>query len=37
MDDTALRELAGHIELKRPDDVVSTEIAFDELTVTITA
>ncbi|OWY07149.1 NADH-quinone oxidoreductase subunit C [Thioclava sp. IC9] len=36
MDDTALRELAGHIELKRPDDVVSTEIAFDELTVTIT-
>ncbi|OOY17718.1 NADH-quinone oxidoreductase subunit C [Thioclava sediminum] len=37
MDDTALRELAGHIELKRPDDVVSTEIAFNELTVTITA
>ncbi|KEO51546.1 NADH-quinone oxidoreductase subunit C [Thioclava pacifica] len=37
MDDTALQELAAHIELKRPDDVVSTEIAFGELTVTITA
>lgn len=36
MDDTALQELAAHIELKRPDDVISTEIAFGELTVTIT-
>ncbi|MBW0157736.1 NADH-quinone oxidoreductase subunit C [Sedimentimonas flavescens] len=33
----ALQELAAHIELKRADDVVSTEIAFGELTVTVTA
>ncbi|WP_424990382.1 NADH-quinone oxidoreductase subunit C [Fluviibacterium sp. S390] len=31
-----LQELAAHIELARPDCVVSTEIAFDELTVTVT-
>ena len=31
----ALQELAAHIELKRPDCVLSTEIAFDELTVHI--
>ncbi|MBN2740733.1 MAG: NADH-quinone oxidoreductase subunit C [Rhodobacteraceae bacterium] len=35
MDDTALHELAAHIEMKRPDDVVSTDVAFGELTVTI--
>ncbi|WP_417259210.1 NADH-quinone oxidoreductase subunit C [Celeribacter sp.] len=33
----ALQELAAHIELKRPDDVVSTEVAFGELTVTVPA
>lgn len=32
----ALQDLAGIIELKRSDDVVSTEIAFGELTVTTT-
>ena len=32
----ALEELAAHIELKRPDDVVETEIAFGELNVTVT-
>ncbi|SEK70263.1 NADH-quinone oxidoreductase subunit C [Pacificibacter marinus] len=31
----ALEILAAHIELKRPDDVVSTEITFGELTVTV--
>lgn len=31
----ALKDLAAHIEAKRPADVVSTEIAFGELTVTI--
>lgn len=31
----ALQDLAAHIEAKRPADVVSTEIAFDELTVTV--
>ncbi len=31
-----LKELAAHIELKRPADVVSTEIAFGELNVTVT-
>ncbi|WP_298257161.1 NADH-quinone oxidoreductase subunit C [uncultured Litoreibacter sp.] len=31
----ALQELAAHIELKRPDCVLTTEIAFDELTVHI--
>ncbi|WP_417806952.1 NADH-quinone oxidoreductase subunit C [Thioclava sp.] len=35
MDDTALHELAAHIEMKRPDDVISTDVAFGELTVTI--
>ncbi|GAB4383595.1 NADH-quinone oxidoreductase subunit C [Albidovulum sp.] len=30
-----LEELAAHVELKRPSDVVSTKIAFGELTVTI--
>ncbi|MCL7465372.1 NADH-quinone oxidoreductase subunit C [Phaeovulum sp. NW3] len=33
----ALKELAAHIELKRASDVVSTEVAFGELTVTVTA
>ncbi|MDV7270083.1 NADH-quinone oxidoreductase subunit C [Thioclava sp. A2] len=33
----ALQELATHIELKRGEDVVSTEIAFGELTVTVAA
>jgi NADH-quinone oxidoreductase subunit C len=33
----ALQELATHIELKRGEDVISTEIAFGELTVTIAA
>ncbi|WP_417247967.1 NADH-quinone oxidoreductase subunit C [Celeribacter sp.] len=33
----ALKDLAEHIELKRPQDVVSTEVAFDELTVTVKA
>ena len=32
----ALNELAAHIEIRRPDDVVSTEVSFDELTVTVT-
>ena len=32
----ALHELAAHIELKRPDAVAETEIAFGELTVTTT-
>jgi NADH-quinone oxidoreductase subunit C len=32
----ALQELAAHIEMKRPDAVVATEIAFGELTVTVT-
>lgn len=31
----ALQELAAHLELKRPDCVLSSEIAFDELTVNI--
>jgi len=31
-----LKELAAHIELKRSADVLSTEIAFGELTVTVT-
>ncbi len=31
----ALQELAAHIELKRPDCVLSTEITFDELTIHI--
>jgi len=29
----ALQELAAHIEMKRPDCVISTEIAHDELTI----
>lgn len=33
----ALKELAAHIEIKRPDDVVSTEIAYGELNVTVKA
>ncbi|MER5170491.1 NADH-quinone oxidoreductase subunit C [Thioclava kandeliae] len=32
----ALAELAAHIEMRRPDDVLSTEIAFGELTVNVT-
>ncbi|MDW4548187.1 NADH-quinone oxidoreductase subunit C [Defluviimonas sp. D31] len=32
-----LQELSLHIELKRPDEVVATEIAFGELNVTVTA
>ncbi|MCA0045258.1 NADH-quinone oxidoreductase subunit C [Celeribacter litoreus] len=32
----ALKELAATIELKRPDDVLSTEVAFGELTVRVT-
>ena len=32
----ALQELAAHIEMKRPDAVAGTEIAFGELTVTTT-
>jgi NADH-quinone oxidoreductase subunit C len=32
----ALQELAAHIEMKRPDCVVATEIAFGELTITAT-
>ncbi len=32
----ALQELSLHIELKRPDEVVATEIAFGELNVTVT-
>ena len=31
-----LQELAAQIELKRPDSAVATEIAFGELTVTVT-
>ena len=33
---SALQELAAHIETKRPDCVISTEIAHDELTVVAT-
>lgn len=33
----ALKELAAHIELKRAADVLSTQVAFGELTVTVTA
>ncbi len=32
----ALQELAAHIELKRPDEVVETAIAFGELNVSVT-
>ncbi|TQS72412.1 NADH-quinone oxidoreductase subunit C [Rhodobacteraceae bacterium] len=32
----ALKELAQHIESRRPDDVISTDVAFGELTVTVT-
>ncbi|GAA3870975.1 NADH-quinone oxidoreductase subunit C [Celeribacter arenosi] len=32
----ALKELGAHIELKRPDDVVSVAVNFDELEITIT-
>ena len=32
----ALRELAAHIELKRPAEVLATDIAFGELNVTAT-
>ena len=32
----ALQELAGIIELKRPEAVVTSEIAFGELTLTVT-
>ena len=32
----ALEELAAHIEIKRPNDVVATEVAFGELNVTAT-
>lgn len=32
----ALEELAAHLEFKRPDCVISTEIAFGELTVNVT-
>ena len=32
----ALQELAAHIDLKRPDEVVASEIAFGELNVTVT-
>ncbi|MDI3335028.1 NADH-quinone oxidoreductase subunit C [Defluviimonas aestuarii] len=32
----ALQELAVHLELKRPDEVIATEIAFGELNVTVT-
>ncbi|THD82826.1 NADH-quinone oxidoreductase subunit C [Aliigemmobacter aestuarii] len=31
----ALKELAAHIELKRPNDVVATHLAFGELTVEV--
>jgi NADH-quinone oxidoreductase subunit C len=31
----ALQELGAHIALKRPDDVLSYEVAHDELTVTV--
>ncbi len=33
----ALNELAAHIELKRPNDVVATGVAFGELTVDVAA
>ncbi|SFA72076.1 NADH dehydrogenase subunit C [Poseidonocella pacifica] len=33
----ALQELGAHIELKRPDCVLSWEVAFGELTLTVTA
>ncbi|WP_226553137.1 NADH-quinone oxidoreductase subunit C [Celeribacter naphthalenivorans] len=33
----ALQELAAHIEIKRPNDVLKTEVAFGELTVTVTS
>ena len=33
----ALQELAAHIEIKRAGDVLSAEIAYDELTVTVAA
>jgi len=32
----ALQELGAHIEFKRPEDVISTEITFGELTITVT-
>ncbi|NCU19455.1 NADH-quinone oxidoreductase subunit C [Candidatus Falkowbacteria bacterium] len=32
----SLRELAAHIEVRRPGDVLATEVAFGELTVTVT-
>ena len=32
----ALQELAAHIELKRPNDVISTEVAYGELTINVT-
>ena len=33
----ALQELAAHLELKRPNDVLGTVVAFGELTVTVQA
>ncbi|WP_460274585.1 NADH-quinone oxidoreductase subunit C [Celeribacter sp. ULVN23_4] len=36
MSEEALKELAAHIELKRPDDVLSTKVEYGELTVTVT-
>jgi NADH-quinone oxidoreductase subunit C len=33
----ALRELAATLELKRPNEVLASEVAFGELTVTVTA
>ncbi|NIY80292.1 NADH-quinone oxidoreductase subunit C [Celeribacter sp. HF31] len=33
----ALQELAAHIEIKRPNDVLKTEVAYGELTVTVTS
>ncbi|MBD9525791.1 MULTISPECIES: NADH-quinone oxidoreductase subunit C [Paracoccus] len=36
MSDEALLELAEHISLRRPNDVVSTEVAYGELTVNVT-
>ncbi|MDT1062993.1 NADH-quinone oxidoreductase subunit C [Paracoccus sp. CPCC 101403] len=36
VDISALAELAEHISLRRSNDVISTEIAFEELTVTAT-
>lgn len=33
----ALKELAAHIELKRPNDVVATQVANSELTVEVSA